>query len=719
MRRTAMSAAVLMKCSQNQAADHTSVGWFDRSWLRPGFVWLGLGLILASLVNGGGAQVAQPSTIRSLMIVLDGDPSLAEQHIAELLRNRITNSTQVTVGVGQNRKPDANLNIHLGKVRASGVLNDLCTQHQVRPPGKGKPNPEGFAIKTGFDGTNRIVIAVGADDRGVLYAAGEVLRRLRFDVDHVELPGLDVSTSPGFRFRGFSANQGGTMMTATKARPWTEAELHDVVLDYALAGGNCFYTEDQPGPLYGFVKSFSLMTTTGARPNQLRGEFPKSWKAGGREFWEGTNWVCPSIPEARAALLAQWDKDFAQRADHDVMRFYAGDPGGCNDARCEPWGKAFVSLSEEMAALWLKYHPQSMVLIANQGLDNAGERAIFDYYQQKPRPWSYGIAYGPGSNPMSRYFRDKDLRDDLFVYPGKGPVDRFLAEMLHELPTDQHIVHYSDITHWIRSQYQIDDPEPHIVKAYNRRMFHARPKAMYQIFQAIMPFSEGDIIYSEGNHDEFHQYLWARLLWDPNRELEDVMREYCAFHFGEASADLMVQALFQLEQNLVTPLDTNPGIARYYALVREAGDKMPVWRMQRDYRWRLHLQKAALDQYVQFKLQRELDKERRVRGLLAGAKPGQYDAAIGQALDILREPPETDAMKQLRAEAGKLGEASNQLHGDRNLGYFKLDSTLRNISGAIDLLEQARTQKPDGDKQRSLQSVIDLTNRPTTTGRRG
>ena len=51
-------------------------------------------------------------------------------------------------------------------------------------------------------------------------------------------------------------------------------------------------------------------------------------------------------------------------------------------------------------------------------------------------------------------------------------------------------------------------------------------------------------------------------------------------------------------------------------------------------------------------------------------------------MDILREPAETDAMKRLRDEAGKLGEASNQLHGDRNLGYFKLDAPLRNLSRA-------------------------------------
>ncbi len=678
-----------------------------------------LALALAQLGSSvSHAALAESDPIRTIGVVLDKEASPGEQRVAELLKSRILSYTPVAIEIGSERKPGADLYIHLGKTRSSGTLNDLCTRETVRPPGKDTPHPEGFALKTVQDGKDRALLAVGADDRGVLYAVGEIIRKLKFDEDHIKLPPIDVSTSPGFRFRGFSANQGGTMMTITKARSWTQDERYGVMLDYALAGGNCFYTEDKPGATYKFVKSFSLTTTTGARPNQLFGQHPKEWNAGGREAWEGSQWVCPSIPEARAALLAQWDKDFAQRADHDVMRFYAGDPGGCTDARCQPWGKTFIQLSEEMAAIWLKYHPKSIVLIANQGLNNAGERAIFDYYKEKPRTWSYGIAYGPGSNPLSRYFR-RELRNDLFVYPGKGQVDRYLAEMLHELPPDQHIMHYSDITHWIRSQYQIDNPEPNIAKAYNRRMFHARPKAMYRIFQAIMPFSEGDIIYSEGNHDEFHQYMWARLLWDPNRELEDVMREYCALHFGEASAEPMVQALFQLEQNLVEPLDTNPGIARYYALVKEAGDKMPAWRVKRDYRWRLHMQKAALDQYLQYKLRNELKKEQRARDVLLAAKPGACDPAIKQALEILREPIETDEMKKLRDEAKTLGEESDRLHGDRNLGYFKLDTPLRNISSEIDSLQEAQSAKSDDDKKAAIESVIEMTNKRTTAFRRG
>jgi len=174
-----------------------------------------------------------------------------------------------------------------------------------------------------------------------------------------------------------------------------------------------------------------------------------------------------------------------------------------------------------------------------------------------------------------------------------------------------------------------------------------------------------------------------------------------------------------LEQNLVEPLDTNAGIGRYYALVKEAGDKMPAWRMKRDYRWRLHMQKAALDQYLQYKLRNEMAKEKRARDILVAAKPGQYDPAIKQALDILREPTENAEMKKMRDEAGRLGDESNELHGDRNLGYFKRETPLRNISGEIDSLGEAQSAKSDEDKKTALESVIEMTNKRTTAARRG
>jgi hypothetical protein len=178
--------------------------------------------------------------------------------------------------------------------------------------------------------------------------------------------------------------------------------------------------------------------------------------------------------------------------------------------------------------------------------------------------------------------------------------------------------------------------------------------------------------------------------------------------------------MFQLEKNLVMPLDANPGIGRYYALVKEAGEKMPAWRMQHDYRWRLHMQKADLDQYLQYKLRNEMDREKRVREILAGAALGQYDTAIQQALDILKQPlSDTNEMKALWDDAGRLGDETNRLHGDRNIGYPRMRTlTLRNFSGAVALLEQAQSVKSDNDKKQLIQSVIEVTNRKTIAGRR-
>ncbi len=615
-------------------------------------------------------------------IIIDAGGDGVEQHVADVLRDRILRRSHVAVDIAERANSDSGLRVYLGR-RDGGSerFAKLVEHYWVTLPGKERVAPEGYAVKLARDSDGPLVIAEGADARGVLYAAGEVLRRFSYGPDCISLAPTDVSAAPAYRFRGSSANQGGTMRTKTGARAWTQQEARDYMLDFALAGANTFYAS---GADFDFVKQFDLMTVGGCRPNEYKGDVPPEWKAGGLEFWEGDKWVCPSVPEARAALLEQWDQEFAQTQDHDILRLYAGDPGGCRCPRCEPWGKTFVELCEEVAQVWLKHHPDSIVQIANQDLSNQGDQAIFDYLNAKPRLWLEGIAYGPGSNAMSYYFRDR-LREDLFEYPGSGPVNRYLREILNNIPRYQHITHYSDITHWVSAQYMVENPEPHIEKVYGRRTFHTRPAAFYRIFQSIMPFSEGDIIYSEGYHDELHQYMWNRLLWNPNRSLEDVLKEYCDFQFGPEAAPDMLEAMLQLEKNLETPLAGNDGVDRFYLLVKEAGWKMPEFRMNGNYRWRLYMQKAALDKYVQLKLRRELERESQIETWVRD----DSDHAVEQTRRLAAEPLETGEMAALREEAGRLGEESDQIMGVRNVGYFALDTPLTALDWTLKQLEAA------------------------------
>ena len=642
--------------------------------------------------NGDGAV---GPTVQASHITIEIEPSGdgLEERIAGLLRERILRRSQVSVEVTNKTTRGAELRVAIGRrVASTGRFRALVERHSMTLPGVARVAPEGYAVKLVQTDEGPLLIAEGADARGLLYAAGEILRQIEYGLDRVSLSPVDVSTAPAYRFRGSSANQGGTMRAITGARGWTGKEWQDYFLDYALAGANTGYAG---GAQFEFLKQFDLMTVGGCRPNQFRGEIPEDWKAGGLEGWEGTDWVCPSVPDARQALLEQWEEEFARTENHEILRFYAGDPGGCRCPRCGPWGKTFIDLCEEVATIWLKHHPDSIIQIANQDLSNAGDRAIFSYLNEKSRAWLQGIAYGPGSNALSSYFRD-ELRDDLFEYPGAGPLNRYLAEILNNIPKHQTITHYSDITHWIRSQYNLKRPDPHLIKAYNRRTFHTRPEAFYQIFQAIMPFSEGDIIYSEGYHDEFHQYMWNRLLWNPSRSLDDVMTEYCTYHFGADAAPEMAAAMLQLEKNLELPLAENDGVDRYYLLVREAGWKIPPHLMAGNYRWMLHMQKAALDKYFQLRLRRELARDAALESLAKN----DPDNAVARAQALLAEPIETPDMVALKEEARRLGEESDSAIGLRNVGYFSVDKPLTSMGWAVAQFEAAGAAT--GDERRAI-----------------
>jgi len=653
------------------------------------------------LVIGAAAKAesdAQPARTAHLTIVIDPGDDGVEQRVAEVVRDRILRRSQVTVDIAQESAADSTLRIALGR-RGVGVgrSKELVERHRVTLPGKARVAPEGYAVKLVKSDGGPLLIAEGADARGVLYAAGEVLRRFEYGPDWVSLDPVDMTAAPAYRFRGSSANQGGTMREKTGARAWTSDEARNYMLDFALSGANTLYAW---GADFDFVKQFDLMTVGGCRPNQFRGEIPPEWNAGGLEFWEGTDWVCPSVPEARAALMEQWDKEFAETQDHDIMRMYAGDPGGCRCPRCEPWGKTFIELCEEVGEIWLKYHPDSEIQIANQDLSNEGDQAIFDYLNAEPRLWLEGIAYGPGSNALSSYFRD-ELRDDLFEYPGSGPVNCYLNEILNNIPKYQRITHYSDITHWISAQYMVENPEPHLMKIYGRRTFHTRPEAFYRVFQAIMPFSDGDIIYSEGYHDEFHQYMWNRLLWNSNRSLDDVLDEYCVYHFGSDAAPEMREAMLELERSLETPLAENEGVDRFYLLVKEAGWKIPPHRMADNYRWRLYMQKAALDKYFQLKLRGELDRQTAIESLVRKDAEG----ALAKVQGLLAESIETPEMAALREEAGRLGDESDRIMGVRNVGYLSFDVAFTSLAWTQRQVEAA-AKAPEPERAALLKRAV-------------
>jgi hypothetical protein len=138
--------------------------------------------------------------------------------------------------------------------------------------------------------------------------------------------------------------------------------------------------------------------------------------------------------------------------------------------------------------------------------------------------------------------------------------------------------------------------------------------------------------------------------------------------------------------------------------------------MNDNYRWLLHRQKASLDCYVQLRLQRELDQESRVRRILKPALDGgDIAAALEMAHSIATEAPETERMIELREEAGRLGDQSNELFGVRDIGYSKIGQQLRDLEGLRSVLDKAVAAMP-AEQRALVEEAIAVTQKEAVRG---
>ncbi|HOJ33435.1 MAG TPA: hypothetical protein PK975_07735 [Candidatus Hydrogenedentes bacterium] len=675
----------------------------------------------------------------NIRICLGDDATPVEKNVADLLRERIVEASSVDVHVAPiselSEIRETDLAIYLGIPDHHTEIAKLLETKRVKPLDERDPGPEGFLILVDPGmGRNRVV-AAGVDLRGVLYAAGELLRRMTFGEWKVRIPSsLHVRTAPAFEIRGTQFGQSGVALTKAKVRPWTKEETKRDIMDSALAGANTFEVSTLPrdDALYVYIKSFDLKTLVHYCPNA--GDGPPEWQA--KESIGRTGYLCPSVPAAREALLKKCEEHFRASIPYDYVRFVGGDGGGCECDACDPYGKTYIHLCEDMAEIVHRYIPDAQIFVTNQKFDNDDDIAIFQYLQEKPRPWLRAFCYGPGSDAMSWQPGHRQThRMDLFRYPGFGPFDRYLKEILHQLPPQQDIVFFNEVTHWRYSQYgyvqmypradRNGDQPPHwnhfiyerrpdqyLTMVYDRLTFYAWPRYYRWVFGETLRYGIGDVTHSSGTHDHFNQWMWQRLLWAPQTSIEDVVMEYCKTWFGPDAAPLMAQAIFQLEENLEEkpdcPLPQKDGIDRYYALVKEAGLKIPDHLMKRNWLWREFMQKAALDKYIQLAVRRQLALQKRIESRVQEVlDSGGYDEGIEGMLPWFEQPYEDGSMKALREEAGRLGDESNDLYGVRSEGYYNLlDHDFVGLGWLKRQLERARAADSETKKRELLRMIV-------------
>jgi hypothetical protein len=680
------------------------------------------------------ADTRDSVSFREVVIHQSATAQEVQGRVTHLLQDRLSEGSVVAARVeidGPNTV-DANsttLHILLGTPETNGTLARWFEANRVKPLTDLDPGIEGFLVNFNSDENSNLLVAAGYDDRGTLYAVGEILRRIEFAPDGVRVPNnLTVRTAPAFEIRGTQYGQSHIAKSKALVRDWTDEETQRVILDYALAGANIFSTD--PGPMFDFITSYGLMTQGSFGANT--GSGPPEWEA--QESIGRTGYVCLSVPGAVQEQLKRCEEQFKDGPAFDLVKFHGGDGGGCECDRCDPYGLTFIKVVEQMANAIHKYHPETRIYFTNQKFDDDDDRAIFNYLQEEPREWLWAWGYGPGSDAMSWQPGHRQThRMDLFRHPGYGPFDRYNQEIVHQLPPQQTLVHYNEITHWRYSQHGYiqmypradrngDQPPPWnhwmyerrpdqaLTMVYDRLTFYAWPRFYHWLFGEVNRYGVGDITHSSGHHDHFNQWMWQRLLWNPHMSVEAIVDEYCRTWFGPKAAPYMAKALFLLEENLEedpeTPITEKAGIDAYYALVKEAGKRMPAHWMEANWLWREYMQKGALDLYIKLRVQQQVNLQERVEKRTAKAlETGNADKSIDEMLPWFDQLDESPEMIALREAAGRLGEESNALFGVRSEGYFNLDHDFIGLGWIKRQLERARAAGVD-EKRELLRMIV-------------
>lgn len=628
--------------------------------------------------------MALPFISRDPAIICYGSPGPGEK-AAGILAARIRKRSRIEADLVLGTEP---LRAGADLVFVIGTPGDLPPELAVeispglpRLPETDELHPECFAVATTTLGGQNTVLICGCDGRGTIYGVGHVLRAMTFLEGRIEVPQVMASERPAFWMRGGNpSGPGSRARQFGQLRPQTADERREVMEDLMLLGTNIF------GGDPGRVRPYGMMSSSGRTANEMPPGFPAEWGADG-----GTSkkYVCPSIPEARKALLGSFEEMFASSKVYDFFTTNSGDVGGCRCERCMPWGGTYIRLVHEIADILHRYQPGRKVLATNQDLTSEGNQAILDYLNSTDPSWLHAIRYGPGADEMQTYIRGP-VNPGWFIYEGFGPLGNYLRGLHHQLPRETGIALYSDITHWMQSQFGVQQPDIALAAVYQRRSWNARPRYLTRVAREILHYAMGDMHYSEGMHDDFNKWLWYRLLWNPHLTAGEITREYCRYWFGPEAEDDMAEAIFLMEENLEKPVLGNDGIPRVIDLIRSAWKRVPPNLRAVDYRWRIIAQKALMDLYIQLLLERGKELKEEAAGILEGASRSADPEEVARAaMDVLEGELVTVEMGEILQEARSLGEESNSAIGYRVPAPF--------IVGEMDLTEVGWWRKVLGE----------------------
>jgi hypothetical protein len=503
--------------------------------------------------------------------------------------------------------------------------------------------PESFTLTS----TATSITIAGADDRGVVFGTGYLLRQFQMSRQRLELDSnLNVATAPKVAIRG---QQLGYRPKTNAYDAWSVPMWEQYIRELAIFGNNTIElipprSDDNDDSPHFPLPKIEMMVEMSRIANEYGLDVSVWYPAMDKDY---------SDPAQVEFALNEWAEVFRRLPRIDAIFVPGGDPG-----HTQP--KYLFALLEKQTASLRRYHPDAKMWLSPQGFTKDWRDEFWVLMAANP-PWLSGLVFGPQ------------------VY---GSLEEFRALTPKRFP----IRFYPDITHSTHAEFPVPDWDLAYATTEAREVINPRPLDETAIFHRYAPFSDGFVTYSEGCNDDVNKFIWSGLGWNPDASPKSLLVDYSRFFIGDDAADNFATGLIALEQNWRGPLASNRQVevtlAQFQDMERRATPQQRLnWRFQEA------LYRAYYDAYIHSRLLSENRQEEMAMATLAEAKRNWPLTSTGslkamqEAESILDADARTADAREYRARVLELAEALFQsIHMQLSVDRYKAISIDRGAS---------------------------------------
>jgi hypothetical protein len=451
---------------------------------------------------------------------------------------------------------------------------------------------EGFRVVSTITANGAVVWIIGADNRGLLFGAGWLLRNL--DMAHHRLQlneKTDIASSPAYPIRG---HQLGYRTTANSYDAWTVAQYDQYIRELAIFGTNAvegipFHEDETPSPLF---------TIPAAEMNIRLSEICQKYDM---DYWVWTPATFDLTDKAKRKAELDMHENFYRKCPRlDHIFFPGGDPGDNHPSEVMPFLK-------DLHTRLIKYHHNAKIWISLQGFSVEQVDYFYRYLDQEKPTWLQGVVSGPGSPPT--------------------------AETRYRLPKQYQHRQYPDITHSVRCEFPVEQFDQAYALTLGRESVNPRPYAFAKIHQTYAPFTDGFVSYSDGCHDNINKIVWSMRGWDPQKDVNEILREYSRFFFSSTVEAAAADGIAALERNWAGPLAQNGGVEATFDFWKKLESDHPA--LQKNWRWQMLLLRAYYDAYTRRRLLYEESLEQQANNVLGRVQKENIQTSMDTALAIM------------------------------------------------------------------------------------